>query len=112
MKLFWIAPALVLAACASTDGEMSAAGSAGARAEAETGIEGLTITFFRCDNGAAFTAQNYRNNSVRVTTRNDRYDLQRRGAGFSAGGVSYVRSGDRATLTGAAGGPYTNCVKG
>ena len=100
-----------LAACAQPEPIMQA--NAGASSSDSDGIEGLTLRYFRCDNGAAFTVQNYENGSARLTTRAGKaYDLRRSAVGFSNESVSYARSGKNATLTGAEGGPYLNCVQG
>lgn len=108
MKLLWIAPALMLAACASTEAGVSATASADAQSSA-TSIDGLTIRFFQCSNNEAFTVQNYQNGSLRVTTRGNTYDLQGSGDTYTASGVTYVRSADTATLTGADG-TYAGCT--
>jgi hypothetical protein len=109
MKALPLAAALLLAACATPE---SGTGSAGATADpnAGSGVEGLAIRFFRCDDNA-FTVQNYRGRSVRVTTGDGtHYDLQPRDGAYTDGAVTYARQGNSATLTGAAGGPYNNCM--
>jgi hypothetical protein len=106
--------AVTLAACASEPAPRPgpAAAPAPASAAADDGIDGLTLRFFRCAAGAAFTVQNYENGRVRVTTSNNRaYDLRRSGDAFAGEGVTYARNGTSATLTGAEGGPYENCVQ-
>lgn len=109
--MFSAVAALALAGCAQTSGAPEPAGaSAQGAALSSGGIEGLTLVFFRCDNNAAFTVQNYQNGSVRVTTSSGtRYDLSGRDGAYANDAVRYTRQGDTATLTGAAGGPYTNC---
>ena len=108
MRLIRAAPLLLLASCAAAGTGTTPAGPQVSGAT-DAGIEGLTLRYFRCDNGEAFTVQNYQNGTARVTTRSNRYDLRGSGNTYAGGGVTYTREGSRATLTGADG-QYANCT--
>ena len=114
MRMLLAAAALVgLAGCAS-DPAAGVAGSARAAAEGPPptfAIDGLATRYFRCDGGKAFVVQNYLDGRVRVKTTDVGYDLERDGDGYRGEGVTYRREDARATLTGAAGGPYVNCAQ-
>jgi hypothetical protein len=87
-----------------------------AAAEAEPGAPasdgGMTIVYFRCDQGRAFTAFELGRNASLSTASGKRYDLKRQRDGYAADGVTYRRTGGRAELNGAAGGPFSNCKRG
>lgn len=76
------------------------------------GGEALTATMqWRCDGGAAFSAQILSDERARITAGGESYTLPRTGPGarYGNGGVEYAERAGGATLTGAAGGPYRNC---
>lgn len=87
--------------------------SAGASAAAPptASLEGLSVRFFQCDNGAAFTTQYFPDGRFRLNTREGGYDLTASGDAFTGGGLTYRRQGVTATLEGAPGGPYVNCAQ-
>lgn len=110
-KLATLGLLIGLAGCAAGVGTPPAVGSgaaAGATAPT-TNFEGLAVRFFQCDNGAAFTTENFADGRFRLKTREVGYDLRASGDAFVGDGVTFRRQGAMATLEGAAGGPYVNC---
>lgn len=76
------------------------------------GGEALTDPMrWRCEGGAAFSAQILSDERARIVASGRTYTLPRTGPGarFTGGGVSYVERAGQATLEGAAGGPFRNC---
>ncbi len=70
-------------------------------------------TDWRCDGDAAFSARIAGNSRVEVSAGGQQYSLPHiegaSGARYGNGNVEYWERGGLATLTGARGGPYTNC---
>lgn len=102
MKKFAALAALAfLAACASS-GQSS--GPTGPRMD------------WRCDGGAAFSARIAGGGRAEVFAGGQQYSLPHvegaSGARYGNGSVEYWERGGLATLTGARGGPYTNCRRG
>jgi membrane-bound inhibitor of C-type lysozyme len=68
---------------------------------------------WRCEDGATFTAVITSDRRARIAAGGQSYTLphERAGSGarYAAGGVVYWERGGQANLTGARGGPYTNC---
>jgi len=95
-KLLLAAALLSLAACASTP----------------TGPMGPRMDW-RCDGGAAFSARISGRGTAEVFAAGRTYSLPHvqagSGAKYSNGSVEYWERGGEATLSGAHGGPYTNC---
>lgn len=88
-KLLAAAALALLAACASTPG--------GPRAD------------WRCDGGAAYSVRITSSGAAEVFAGGRVYTLPASGGRYSDGQVSYSDDG---VLTGAHGGPYTNCRRG
>jgi hypothetical protein len=88
-KLLAAAAILSLAACASTPG--------GPRSD------------WRCDGGAAYSARILSNGAAEVFAGGQLYTLPDAGGRYSNGSVTYTGDG---ALSGAHGGPYTNCRRG
>jgi hypothetical protein len=125
MKTWLIAAALIAAAPATLAAQTAAPAAPAivqtsapspeapaAEAEAPQAVNGMTIAFFRCKDGRAFTAFEAGRESTVQIAAGKRYDLSRTRDGFAADGVTYRRQGGRAVLTGADGGPYEGCVRG
>lgn len=91
------AAVLALSACAST-------GTIGNRMD------------WRCGGGAAFSARIKSSGTAEVFAGGQVYNLPHvqaaSGARYSNGAVEYWEHGGEAMLTGARGGPYTNCRRG
>lgn len=102
-----------LVGCATETSSMPGETSTATRSATSptTEFEGLAVRFFRCDNGAAFTTENFADGRFRLKTRDIGYDLRPSNGAFVGDGVTYRRQGATATLEGAAGGPYLNCVQ-
>ena len=100
-----------IAGCAAGPQSVRSTTSAASATPPTSDLEGLLVRFFRCANGAAFTTQNFPDGRFRLTTREAAYDLRPSGAAFVGQGVTYRRQGTAATLVGAAGGPYVDCVQ-
>jgi hypothetical protein len=70
---------------------------------------------WRCDGGAAFSVR-FRGESAEVFAGGQVYNLPAAqtgsGARYSNGSVEYREHQGQATLSGAHGGPYTNCRQG
>lgn len=68
---------------------------------------------WRCEGGASFTATITSDGRARVVVGGQTYSLPHESAGAGAryanGGIVYWERAGQATLTGARGGPYTNC---
>lgn len=76
------------------------------------GGEALTAPMrWRCEGGAAFSAQILEGERARIAAGGQTYSLPRTGPGarFARAGVSYIERAGQAALEGAAGGPYRNC---
>ena len=99
-KIAALAALVLLAACASSGG----GGPAGPRMD------------WRCDGNSAFSARNASGGTAEVFAGGQRYRLTHvegaSGARYSSGNVEYWERGGSATLSGARGGPYTNCRRG
>jgi membrane-bound inhibitor of C-type lysozyme len=71
---------------------------------------------WRCDSGAAFSARIKTDGVAEVFAGGQVYNLPHvqaaSGARYSNGGVEYWERGGEATLSGAQGGPYSNCRRG
>lgn len=97
-KLVSLAVLLLLSACAT------GAGAGGPRMD------------WSCQGGAAFSARIKGEGVAEVFAGGRLYNLPHvqagSGARYSNGSVEYWERGGEATLTGAPGGPYTNCRRG
>jgi membrane-bound inhibitor of C-type lysozyme len=104
-KLFVLVCLAGLASCSTETGGSATVGS---------GAPIGHLVRWRCDGGASFGVS-FTTTGARVAAGGENYALphvQGSGARYSNGSVQYWERGGSATLTGARGGPYTNCRHG